>query len=30
MNADQNDNTLLQEEAESFLDFSEDNPWGEP
>lgn len=29
-NADQNDNTLLQEEAESFLDFSEDNPWGEP
>jgi len=30
MNANLNDNTLLQEEADSFLDFSEDNPWGDP
>lgn len=29
-NSDQNDNTLLQEEADVFLDFSEENPWGDP
>ena len=29
-NSDQNDNTTLQEEANIFLDFSEENPWGDP